>query len=72
MKSCRTKSPQAGCLEPIKEIFAAIKDMPSVMWKLALVYLFQWYAMFCYWQFVALSIAKSVFHTTSDGNKHLI
>ena len=45
--------------------------MPSVMWKLALVYLFQWYAMFCYWQFVALSIAKSVFHTTSDGNKEL-
>jgi len=60
-----------GFLEPIKEIFAAIEDMPSVMWKLALVYLFQWYAMFCYWQFVSLSIAKSVFHTTPDGNKEL-
>ncbi|MGZ3767013.1 MAG: MFS transporter [Mucilaginibacter sp.] len=60
-----------GLFEPIKEIFAAIKDMPGVMWKLALVYLFQWYAMFCYWQFVSLSIAKSVFHTTPDGNKEL-
>jgi len=27
--------------------------------------------MFCYWQFVSLSIAKSVFHTTPDGNKEL-
>ena len=35
------------------------------------MYLFQWYAMFCYWQFVSLSIAKSVFHTSSDGNKEL-
>ena len=60
-----------GFLEPIKEIFAAIGHMPGVMWKLALVYLFQWYAMFCYWQFVSLSIAKSVFHTTPDGSKEL-
>ena len=45
--------------------------MPSVMWKLALVYLFQWYAMFCYWQYVSLSIAQSIFHTTPDGNKEL-
>ncbi|MDN3583011.1 MFS transporter [Mucilaginibacter flavus] len=60
-----------GLFEPIKEIFAAINNMPGIMWKLALVYLFQWYAMFCYWQFVSLSIAKSVFHTTPDGNKEL-
>jgi len=33
--------------------------------------LFQWYAMFCYWQFVSLSIARSVFHTSPDGNKEL-
>jgi maltose/moltooligosaccharide transporter len=32
------------------DIFSAIKDMPKVMWQLALVYLFQWYALFCYWQ----------------------
>jgi maltose/moltooligosaccharide transporter len=60
-----------GIFEPVKEIFVAIKHMPGIMWKLALVYLFQWYAMFCYWQFVSLSIAKSVFHTTPDGNKEL-
>jgi len=65
------KARKKGIFEPIREIFAAIGDMPGVMWRLALVYLFQWYAMFCYWQFVSLSIAKSVFHTTSDGNKEL-
>ena len=39
--------------EPIKEIYNAIKNMPKFMWKLAGVYLFQWYALFCYWQFVS-------------------
>jgi maltose/moltooligosaccharide transporter len=65
------RSRKKGLFEPIKEIVGAVKDMPTTMWKLGLVYLFQWYAMFCYWQFVSLSIAKSVFHTTSDGNKEL-
>jgi maltose/moltooligosaccharide transporter len=62
---------KSGFFEPFKEIVAAIKDMPDIMWKLALVYLFQWYAMFCYWQFVSLSIAKSVFKTDSETNKEL-
>ncbi len=56
---------------PFKEIFKAITTMPSNMWQLSLIYLFQWYALFCYWQFVTLSIAKSVFHTNSQGNKEL-
>ncbi len=60
-----------GLLEPFKEIIAAIHDMPRVMWQLGLVYLFQWYAMFCYWQFVSLSIAKSIFHTTPGDNQEL-
>lgn len=62
---------KGGILEPIKEIFAAIGAMPAVLWQLALVYLFQWYAMFCYWQFISHSIAKSVWHTTSAANPML-
>ena len=27
--------------------------------------------MFCYWQFISLSLAKSIWHTTADGNKQL-
>lgn len=60
-----------GFFEPFREIAGAIGHMPGVMWKLALVYLFQWYAMFCYWQYVPLSIAKSVFNTSPDSNKAL-
>ncbi|MCG7856047.1 MFS transporter [Flavihumibacter sediminis] len=61
------KARKSGVLEPMKEIIHAIRDMPPVMWQLALIYLFQWYAMFCYWQFVSLSIAKSVFNTSATG-----
>lgn len=46
------------------EIIEAILEMPPVMWKLALVYLFQWYALFCYWQNNAKSIALSVWKVT--------
>jgi maltose/moltooligosaccharide transporter len=42
--------------------------MPKVMWQLALVYLFQWYALFCYWQNSSKSIALSVWNATPDSN----
>jgi maltose/moltooligosaccharide transporter len=44
--------------------------MPKIMWQLALVYLFQWYALFCYWQNSSKSIALSVYHATPN-NKDL-
>lgn len=50
-----------GPWQPFYDIFDAIKIMPRIMWQLALVYLFQWYALFCYWQFATPSIAKSLF-----------
>ena len=37
---------------PFIEISKAIKEMPTFMWKLSAVYLFQWYALFVYWQFI--------------------
>lgn len=46
------------------EICGAIRDMPWTLWQLALAYLFQWYAVFIYWQYVSLSIAKTVFGAT--------
>jgi maltose/moltooligosaccharide transporter len=49
---------------PFIDIINAVKHMPKVMWQLALVYLFQWYALFCYWQNSSKSIALSVWHTT--------
>ena len=45
---------------PFYEIVHAIKDMPKFMWKLSVVYLFQWYALFVYWQFVAPMFEESM------------
>lgn len=60
-----------GFFTPFLEIIEAIGDMPKVLWQLALVYLFQWYALFCYWQYVPLSIARSVWNTSSEENLKL-
>ena len=53
------------------EIIDAILDMPKVMWQLALIYLFQWYALFCYWQNSSKSVALSVWNTTPQQNSEL-
>ncbi len=65
------KKEPLNVLSPLIEIFAAIKDMPKVMWNLALVYLFQWYALFCYWQNSSKSIALSVYNATPKSNPKL-
>jgi maltose/moltooligosaccharide transporter len=62
---------KTSVLESIFEIFHAIGEMPKVMWQLALVYLFQWYALFCYWQNSSKSIALSVFNATPKDNPDL-
>ena len=45
------------------EVFTTIQSMPRPMWLLSVVYFFQWYALFIYWQFNSLSIAGSIFGT---------
>ncbi|MGJ8665960.1 MAG: MFS transporter [Patiriisocius sp.] len=60
----KLKSEKRSVIGPLVEIFSAIKDMPRVMWQLALVYLFQWYALFCYWQNASKSVALSVWNVT--------
>lgn len=46
--------------QPFNEIANAIKDMPKFMWKLSLVYLFQWYALFVYWQYITPLFMKTM------------
>jgi maltose/moltooligosaccharide transporter len=65
------RSRKTSVLESIFEIFHAIGEMPKVMWQLALVYLFQWYALFCYWQNSSKSIALSVWNATPKSNPKL-
>lgn len=61
------KAPK-GFINTLKEIVDAIKDMPLTMKQLALVKLFQWYAMFCYWQYIVLSISRTFFDTTEQSS----
>lgn len=67
----KIKSEKVNVFTPFVDIFLAIKEMPKVMWQLALVYLFQWYALFCYWQNSSKSIALSVWNTTPQQNSKL-
>jgi maltose/moltooligosaccharide transporter len=50
-----------SAIAPILDILRAIKGMPRVLWKLAILYFFQWYALFIYWQFSALSVAQTIY-----------
>lgn len=65
------QSESLSVITPFIDILKAIKHMPKVMWQLALVYLFQWYALFCYWQNSSKSIALSVWNTTPEKNMKL-
>lgn len=42
----------------IAELRDAVVEMPAVMRQLAWPMLFQWYAMFCYWQYVVFALAE--------------
>jgi maltose/moltooligosaccharide transporter len=67
----KMKATPFDILSPFKEIPDAIVHMPKVMWQLALVYLFQWYALFCYWQNSSKSIASSVWKTSPSQDPKL-
>jgi maltose/moltooligosaccharide transporter len=52
---------------PFVEIAHAVKEMPKFMWKLSAVYLFQWYALFVYWQFITPLFRVSLGYDTSEA-----
>jgi maltose/moltooligosaccharide transporter len=51
----------------VRDIRDAVVEMPVPMRQLALAMLFQWYAMFCYWQYIAFAIGRSLFHASTAG-----
>ncbi len=60
---------------PFTDIFTAIVNMPKVLWQLALVYFFQWYALFCYWQFVTPMIKQTLYNVSESDEtkaKHIL
>jgi len=61
------KANPLNIFSPFVDIYKAVLEMPMVMWQLFLVYLFQWYALMCYWQNNSKSIALSVWNTTPSN-----
>src|SRR3712207_5290838 len=55
-----------GLHHAVAEIADAVKVMPVAMHKIGVVFLFQWYAMFIYWQFLAVSLGETVFGATPE------
>ncbi|MFV0458269.1 MAG: MFS transporter [Actinomycetales bacterium] len=66
------KAKKGGIGPAVHEIAEAIRDMPPQLRKLAVVYFFQWFGMAVYWQFIALSIAKSAFPATDAGKEEAV
>ena len=59
-----------GVAATLRDIWDAIVEMPMAMRQMAVMKLFQWYGMVCYWQYITYSIARSLFDTsdpTSTG-----
>ncbi|WP_232842953.1 MFS transporter [Allopontixanthobacter confluentis] len=52
----------------LKDIVAAIRDMPKPMRQLALAMLCQWYGMFVYWQFIAFALSRSLYGTSDTAS----
>jgi maltose/moltooligosaccharide transporter len=50
----------------VSDIRGAVRTMPVAMHKIGVVFLFQWYAMFIYWQFIAVSIGETAFDATPE------
>jgi maltose/moltooligosaccharide transporter len=55
-----------GLHHALSEIADAVRSMPVAMHKIGVVFLFQWYAMFIYWQFLAVSLGETVFGATPE------
>jgi maltose/moltooligosaccharide transporter len=69
-QKAKLASHKQGLKATLTEIWSALKDMPQPMRQMAWMKLFQWMAMGWYWQYVAYSIARSLFDTkdpTSTG-----
>jgi maltose/moltooligosaccharide transporter len=59
----RIEAMPRGIGATLGEVAGAFRDMPTTMKQLAVMKLFQWYAMFCYWQYIVLSLAVTLFGT---------
>ena len=62
----QAKRPGMGAT--LREIWDAVVEMPGAMRQMAVMKLFQWYGMVCYWQYITYSIARSLFNTSDPAS----
>jgi len=67
IKESRNKPLAVRIAQPFAEIKEAIKKMPPFLWKLGAVYLFQWYALFVYWQYITPLFMNTLGYSTSEA-----
>src|SRR4051794_11344805 len=60
------RSAPKGIAPAVREIADAVRAMPVAMHKIGLVFAFQWYAMFIYWQFLAVSLGETIFNASPE------
>lgn len=68
LPEARTPREPLSARAAMADLIDAVREMPLAMRQLALAMLFQWFAMFAYWQFVAPAIGRSIFHTSDAAS----
>ncbi|HAI42655.1 MAG TPA: MFS transporter, partial [Maribacter sp.] len=66
INAARAKPLMDRIMFPFKEIAEAIKRMPKFMWRVGAVYLFQWYALFIYWQYTTPLFKLTMGYSTGE------
>ena len=66
LQELRAKASGVGAT--LQEIWAAIVEMPQAMRQLAVMKLFQWYAMGTYWTYITYVIARSLYGTSDPAS----
>ena len=59
----RMRGEKLSASAALTDFVGAVRDMPQAMRQLALAMLFQWFAMFAYWQYIVFAIGRSLFDT---------
>lgn len=63
------ESHSGGVKQTFQDIWTAARDMPPTMKQMIPMSLFQWYAMFCYWQYIVLSLSTTLYGTTEQTSQ---
>jgi maltose/moltooligosaccharide transporter len=62
----RSKAARAGVVHGLRDIMAALRDMPPPMERLALVQLCTWFGLFCMWIYFPVAVARHVFGAVDE------